>query len=102
MKRRGRKSEPVAVGSMVTQVLSELGLAGTASAVALSERWEEIVGSEIAAHCQPIIVRDGVLEASVDSSVWCQQLQLQREEILEALRRALGPDAPKDLWLRVG
>jgi predicted nucleic acid-binding Zn ribbon protein len=47
-------------------------------------------------------MRAGVLEVTVDSSVWCQQLQMRRPELLASLREALGPDAPRDLWLRVG
>jgi predicted nucleic acid-binding Zn ribbon protein len=64
--------------------------------------WEEAVGSEIADHCQPSALRGGVLEVTVDSSVWSQHLQIRRDEILEGLREALGADAPEDLRFRVG
>ena len=64
--------------------------------------WEEAVGPEIAGHCQPSALRGGVLEISVDSSVWSQHLQMRRDQILEGLRRVLGDDAPADLRFRVG
>jgi len=64
--------------------------------------WEQAVGAEIAAHCRPSALRGGVLEVTVDSSVWCQQLQMRRDEILGGLRSALGADAPADLRFRVG
>lgn len=102
MSKERRKRGPVTVGAMLPGILSDLGLHGAAHTAALAERWEEIVGPTIAAHCQPVLMQNGVLEAKVDSSVWCQQLQLQRGEILAALRAALGPNAPKDLRLRVG
>jgi predicted nucleic acid-binding Zn ribbon protein len=60
------------------------------------------VGPEIARHARPTLLRGSVLEASVDSSVWCQQIQLRGPEILAALREILGPEAPRDLRLRVG
>ena len=82
--------------------LEDLGLDGTVRILRVAEVWEEAVGSEIARHCQPTRLRDGTLEATVDSSVWCQQLQLRAPEILAALRRVLGDEAPTDLWLRVG
>jgi predicted nucleic acid-binding Zn ribbon protein len=47
-------------------------------------------------------MRGEVLEATVDSSVWCQQLKLRTPEILAALRRELGDAAPADLRLRIG
>ena len=82
--------------------MSDLGLTDTARVMQIAACWEEAVGREIADHCRPTALRGGMLEATVDSSVWCQQLQLQAPEILQALRRVLGEDAPSDLRLRVG
>ena len=72
------------------------------SAFRIGEVWEEAVGKEIASHCRPVAVRGRVLEAEVDSSAWCQQLQMERVQLLAALRDTLGDDAPSDLRLRVG
>jgi predicted nucleic acid-binding Zn ribbon protein len=100
--RRRRDSEPERIGQLVPRVLQELGLDSTARVVRLAERWEEAVGPEIARHCRPVELRGERLEARVDSSVWSQQLQLRAPEILAALRRVLGDDAPTELWFRVG
>ena len=101
MKRRSRsRFEPI--GSLVPRVMSDLGLTDTARVIQIAARWEEAVGREIADHCRPTALRDGLLEATVDSSVWCQQLQLRAPEILQALRRVLGEDAPSALRMRVG
>ena len=83
-------------------MLGDLGLDAAVSAFRIGELWEEAVGAEIASHCRPVAMRGEVLEAEVDSSVWCQQLQMERPRILQALREVLGDDAPKDLRLRVG
>jgi len=98
---RGRR-EPRALGALVGAVLGDLGLDQTAAVVRIAERWEEAVGSEVARHCQPTALRGRVLEVTVDTSVWCQQLTLRRGEILAGLQSALGEAAPADLWLRVG
>ncbi len=97
-----RRSEPAELSTLVPLVLSELGLEESLRVVRIAERWEEAVGPEIAAHCVPSALAGEVLETEVDSSVWCQQLQLQRPEILAALRRTFGAEAPKDLRFRVG
>jgi predicted nucleic acid-binding Zn ribbon protein len=83
-------------------VLEELGFDAALRVVRIAERWEEAVGPGIARHCQPTALRDGTLEATVASSAWCQELRLQTPEILAALRRVFGDDAPTDLRLRVG
>ncbi len=101
MTRRSRgRFEPI--GSLLPQVMSDLGLVDTARVMQIAARWEEAVGREIAEHCRPTALRGELLEATVDSSVWCQQLQLRVPEILEGLRRVLGEEAPSDLRMRVG
>lgn len=106
--RRGRRpagagsGRPTALGEMVPRVLAELGLDAASALVRLAACWERVVGPEAAGHSEPVGLRGEVLEARVDSSVWCQQLQLRRPELLAALRRELGEEAPRDLWLRVG
>jgi predicted nucleic acid-binding Zn ribbon protein len=100
--RARRKPRPEALGSLVSRVLDDLGLDETALVSRVVGCWENAVGSEIASHCQPTALRGKVLEATVDSSVWCQQLQLRSPEILSALRRELGDEAPTGLWLKVG
>lgn len=102
MKRRGRRSQPERLGALVPRVLGDLGLEASARALRVAERWEALVGAEAARHSRPTGIRADVLEVTVDSSVWCQQLQMRRPELLASLREALGADAPRDLWLRVG
>ena len=102
MKRRDRRSQPERLGALVPRVLRDLGLQESARALRLAERWETLVGAEVARHSRPTGMRAGVLEVTVDSSAWCQQLQMRRPELLASLREALGEDAPRDLWLRVG
>ncbi len=97
-----RPKPPSRVGDVVPTVLHDLGLETSARVLRLAERWEEAVGPEIAAHCEPTALRGEILEATVDSSVWSQQLQLRLPEILAALRRVAPEDAPAELRLRVG
>ncbi len=97
-----RKPRPEALGSLVSRVIDDLGLDETALVTRVVACWEDAVGPEIASHCQPTALRGKVLEATVDSSVWCQQLQLRTPEIVAALRRELGAEAPTRLWLKVG
>lgn len=99
---RRRRSELVQVGRLVSRVLADLGLDAPARVVRVAERWEEAVGAEIARVARPTAMRRDTLELSVESSVWAQQLQLRKPELLAALRRVLEEDAPADLWFKVG
>jgi len=93
---------PEAIASLLPSVLRELGFDEMARVLRIAERWEEALGPELAPHCRPEALRGDVLEASVASSVWCQQLQLRAPEILAGLRRVHGDEAPSKLRLRVG
>ena len=100
MRRRKGDFEPL--GGLVPRVLEDLGLAGATRVMQVAECWADAVGPEIAAHSRPSVFKEDQLEVTVDSSVWCQQLQLRAPEILSALRAVLGERAPSDLWFRVG
>jgi predicted nucleic acid-binding Zn ribbon protein len=99
---RRRRSELESLGRLVPRVLEDLGLEEAARIVRIAERWEEAVGAEVARHCQPTALRGATLEATVDSSVWCQQLRLRSPEILGGLRQIFGAEAPTEIRLRVG
>lgn len=100
--RRRPSGPPERVASLVPGVLRDLGLAESARALRIQERWVEAVGPEVASHCRPVALRDGILETTVDSSAWCQTLRMRAPQLLDALARVLGDDAPRELWLRLG
>ena len=98
---RRRRREPVAVGALLPRVLHDLGLGAPARVLRIAEHWAEAVGPEVARRSRPLALRGEELEVGVESSVWCQQLQLQVPWILERLRAVLGDDAPARLRLRL-
>jgi len=96
-----RRTEPTPVASVIPRVLDELGFQA-GPAMRLHAAWDDAVGAEVAAHAQPDVLRGSTLDVVVDTSVWCQQLQLRRMELLARLREVLGEEAPSELRLRVG
>jgi len=94
---KGRRSELEKLSGLVPRVLEELGFGASARVVRVTERWEEALGVEVARHCRPTELRGETLEVAAESSVWSQQLQLRSPELLAALRRVLGEDAPARL-----
>jgi len=86
---------------MLETVLGDLGLDAAARAFRVGELWGEVVGEPGRAHSRPVGVRGAVLEVSVDSSVWCHRLQLEKGRLLAGLREHLGDGAPTDIRFRV-
>ena len=104
MPRRGRKKprDPERMAGKVHGVLADLGYDTGAPGLVLARSWPEIVGEEVAAHCEPIDLRGDQLDVRADSPAWSQYVQLHQGEILERIAERLGEEAPTRLRLRIG
>lgn len=86
---RGERG-PVALGVVLGEVVEEQGWTAQASAAEVVARWPELVGPDIADHCQPAGLRDGTLQLVAESTAWATQLRLLQRQILARLRAGLG------------
>jgi predicted nucleic acid-binding Zn ribbon protein len=89
---RGRSSEgPVRVGDTLGEVASSLG-AGRADVVGVVfGRWDDIVGSAVAAHVRPVRVEGMTLVVSADHPAWATQIRHLAPDILARLAEVCGP-----------
>ena len=103
MRARGRRrTRPEALAALVPSLLEDLGFEATRILTRVVEGWEQIVGEEAARHARAAALRGAVLEVEAASSVWVQTLRLRSPQILARLAAELGPDAPRELWIRIG
>jgi predicted nucleic acid-binding Zn ribbon protein len=86
----------------LVRILKARGLEGRLSEYHLFGRWEKAVGTMIARHARPEILRGKKLTVIVDSAAWMQQLSLLKPEIIEKVNRGLGKDAIREIALRLG
>ena len=59
--------------------------------------WGEIVGKKIKEHTEPLEVRFGVLTVKTSSPVWRQELQFQKNKIVESINKKLIKTTIKDI-----
>ena len=59
--------------------------------------WGEIVGRKIEEHTEPLEVRFGVLTVKTSSPVWRQELQFQKNKIVESINKKLIKTTIKDI-----
>jgi predicted nucleic acid-binding Zn ribbon protein len=74
--------DPQQIGAIVGRALPELGWVAPLATARLLGQWAEIVGADIAAHCQPVSLADGDLRISAESTAWATQLRLMAPRIL--------------------
>jgi predicted nucleic acid-binding Zn ribbon protein len=79
-----------------------LGLGQTDLISVVFGRWEELVGSSVAAHVRPVRLVAGTLIVSADHPAWATQIRHLAPEILQRVASEFGgEDAPVRLEIRV-
>jgi len=56
----------------------------------IAGRWEQIVGAEVADHCQPAGFEQGVLTVRADSTAWATQVRMLAATVVRRLNEVLG------------
>ena len=59
--------------------------------------WAEAVGKKIKENTEPVDVRFGVLTVKTSSPVWRQELQFQKENIIDSINKRLKKTTIKDV-----
>jgi len=83
--------DPAPIGAIVGQSIEQLGWTGPLSEARLFGQWDGLVGSEIAARCQPVSLRDGELRITAESTAWATQLRRLAPQLLKRICAELPP-----------
>jgi len=83
-----RNNEPVPIAASLDRVLGYLRAPAARTVKTVFSEWPTLAGPQLAAHAQPIALRDGELVVEVDDPAWMSQLRWLEPELrtrLEAL-----------------
>lgn len=75
---------------VVMEILRKYRLEDHLDETRVLENWGKICGSMIAAHTTQLSVKNGILFVSVDSAALRQELQYQKDKLLEKLNKEAG------------
>lgn len=95
------RDEPRLLRDALTEVTADLGLAEPDVFGALVANWPDLVGGELAAHCHPQSVRDGVLRVSVDSAPRATQLRYLESDVVDRASALVGAGVVRAVHVRV-
>ncbi len=94
VRRRGRGTgeggDPQRFGAAIEAFLEVRGWQHDAQVHAVLTRWPEIAGADIADHCVPTSLRDGVLTLAAESTAWATQLTLLAPRVKDRVNADLG------------
>jgi predicted nucleic acid-binding Zn ribbon protein len=87
---RRRREDPQPLGAAIEGLLDDQGWRTAAAVGSVFGRWEQIVGTALAAHTRPGGFTDGELLVIADSTAWATQVRLLRGQLIRRLNTELG------------
>jgi predicted nucleic acid-binding Zn ribbon protein len=85
---------------MIRRLVAERGWEETTTAAGVLANWDRLVGPEIAEHCQPTALVEGVLELVAESSAWATQLRLLTRTMTARLTEQVGDGVVTSIVVR--
>ncbi|WP_051477336.1 DciA family protein [Arthrobacter sp. Br18] len=82
--------DPEGLGKVFNRMLAERGWNSPVAVGSVLARWEELVGSDIAAHCSPESFDGSTVLVRCDSTAWATQLRLISPDVLRRFEAELG------------
>jgi predicted nucleic acid-binding Zn ribbon protein len=85
-------TDPQPLGRVLTGYVEARGWQRPLNEARVFSDWAGIVGSDVAAHCTPVALREGELKVTAESTAWATQLRLLTSTLLARLAAEVGPD----------
>lgn len=94
--------DPLPLGAAVSKLITERGWEAPAAVGGVMGRWPELVGAEVAQHCEPQHYDEDERSLLVrcDSSAWATQLRLLAPRLVARLNEELGQGTVKLIKVR--
>ncbi len=82
--------EPQGLSNIVGRLVKERGWTAPVAVGSVMARWNQLVGADISAHCQPESFADTTIAVRCDSTAWATQLRLLSPNLLARFDAELG------------
>ncbi|WP_344134911.1 DUF721 domain-containing protein, partial [Luedemannella flava] len=82
--------DPQPFGSIMGRLMQTRGWEKPAAEGKVFGAWEAVVGADVAAHCRPVKLEDGVLTVEAESTAWATQLRLLSAKLVGLIAASVG------------
>lgn len=97
-----RVAPPTPVGEHLTAYLERRGWAERLQAAAAWNHWDDLVGAQLAAHCEPVRLAGRTLVVRAESQVWATQLRYLLPQLRARMEEQLGARTVAEVRVVVG
>ncbi len=84
--------DPKPLGATMKTWLKDAAVGADLDKANIMGRWPQIVGPDIAAHCEPINFVDGELTLRAESTAWATQIRMMSPQIMTKIAASMGPN----------
>lgn len=97
-----RVTPPTQIDETLRELIERRGWGERLRGASAWSRWDEIVGSDLAARCEPLRLVRGVLTIRAESQIWATQLRYMIPQLRTNVEAALGEKTVRDVKIVVG
>lgn len=84
--------DPAPLGELIARLIKMRGWERPAAEARIFGTWDQIVGTDLAAHCRPVKLTDGELTIEAESTAWATQIRLLSAPLLARIQTEVGRD----------
>jgi predicted nucleic acid-binding Zn ribbon protein len=89
--------DPQPFGAILAKLVKTRGWQQPAAEARIFGLWPAMVGEDLASHCRPIKLEEGVLTIEAESTAWATQIKLLTGKLLTRIGNDVGRDVVKRL-----
>jgi len=97
-----RVEGPQEIGGEIARLLRRPGWSERLGAARVAAAWDDIVGEQLAAHCEPVRLAGRVLVVRASTPAWATQLRYLTTQLIERAEAVLGPGSVREVNVTVG
>ena len=90
------------IGNILSDVLNAFRLDPDLELTGIFSLWDDVVGEAVAKNARPAGFKGKILLVHVGSSVWIQELQYYKKDMIRKLNEALGKELVCDIKFKIG
>lgn len=93
--------EPIEVADSLELVLGSLGAPPADLLSTVFDRWEEVVGADVARYCRPVAVEGDRLVVLASDSTWASEVRWLADRVLARANELSSTDRLRSITVRV-
>lgn len=93
--------EPIELADALQRLLGSLDAPPGDLLLAVFQRWEEVVGPDVARHCRPVAVEGDRLVVLASGSAWASEVQWLADDVLSRINEVSASGRLQSLTVRV-